>query len=281
MASPPTLEFSNLSSAVSVYTPPHPPTSTSTASPTSNPTTTILCQWMGASSRSRSLSTTHQKYHTLYPTSTILTLRSLPSYFLSTPTSTRLEGFSPIVPVIDSAPTPRILVHLFSNGGALTFTDICTVYKRQTGKILPVQAIILDSAPGKPTIQQSWEALSIGMPRGWMWYPSAAVFAFLLGAGAVGRSVFGVYGLVYKTPGLLDDGTLVDGRAKRLYVFSEGDALVGWRDVEAHVEEFKKKGGEVMVLRERDTPHVQHITLDAERYWENVEELWRSTVPAT
>lgn len=143
---------------------------------------------------------------------------------------------------------------------------------------MPVQAIVLDSAPGKPSMQESWSALSIGFPKGIMWYPSAAMFASLLGISWIGRKVFGYYGLVYKTPGLMNDGTLVDGRAKRLYVFSEKDALVGWRDVEEHAEEFREAGGEVMVLKEAGTPHVQHMILDAERYWENVQELWKSTI---
>ncbi|PVH74113.1 hypothetical protein DL98DRAFT_519512 [Cadophora sp. DSE1049] len=269
----PNLEFSKLSSAVSLYTPPPTPTQTSNT----DPTIIIVCQWMGVSPRSRSLNTAYLKYHTLYPAASILTLRSLPEYFLTTSTATRLAGFEPVISAINNDSNPRILVHLFSNGGALTFTDVCTVYKRQTGKVMPVQAIVLDSAPGKPTMQESWSALSIGMPKGLMWFPTAAMFAALLGIGWVGRSVFGYYGLVYKSPGLLNDGTLVDGNSKRLYVFSEKDSLVGFRDVEEHLEEFKKARGEVMVLKETETPHVQHMVLDFERYWENVQKLWSST----
>ena len=241
----PNLEFSKLSSAVSLYTPPPTPTQP----PNTDPTTIIVCQWMGVSPRSRSLNAAYQKYHTLYPSARILTLRSLPSYFLTTSTATRLAGFEPVISAISADANPRVLVHLFSNGGALTFTDICTIYKRQTGNVMPVQALILDSAPGTPTMSESWSALSIGFPKGIMWYPSAAMFASLLVIAAIGRQVFGYYGLVYRTPGLLDDGTLVDGKAKRLYVFSEGDRLVGWRDVEGHAEEFRRGGGEVNAER--------------------------------
>ncbi|KAH7346206.1 hypothetical protein BKA65DRAFT_272860 [Rhexocercosporidium sp. MPI-PUGE-AT-0058] len=270
----PNLEFSKLSSAASLYTPPSLPTS---QTPSSDPTTIIICQWMGVSPRSRALNAAYLKYHTLYPAARILTLRSLPEYFFTISTASRLAGFKPVISTVDTDPDPRVLVHLFSNGGALTFTDVCTVYRQSTGKILPVQALVLDSAPGQPTLQESWTAMSIGLPKGLLWFPSAAVFAALLGIGQIGKSVFGIYGLVYKTAGLLNDRTLVDRKAKRLYVFSEKDRLVGYRDVEKHLEEFRQGGGDVLVLKETETPHVQHMILDGERYWENVQKLWRST----
>ncbi|KAL2059753.1 hypothetical protein VTL71DRAFT_10137 [Oculimacula yallundae] len=269
------LEFAKLSSAVSVFTP---PSTTPSQTPNTDPTTILICQWMGVSPRSRALNAAYLKYHSLYPTSRILTLRSLPEYFMTTSTATRLAGFKPVISAIDSDPAPRVLVHLFSNGGALTFTDVCTVYRRQTGKKFPVQALVLDSAPGQPTAQQGWAAMSIGLPKGLLWYPSAAVIAALLVAGEIGKSVFGIYGLVYKTAGLLNDETLVDKRAKRLYVFSEMDQLVGYRDVEKHAEDFEKKGGRVIVLKEMETPHVQHMILDTDRYWLKIEGLWQSTV---
>ncbi|KAH6714226.1 hypothetical protein BKA61DRAFT_57500 [Leptodontidium sp. MPI-SDFR-AT-0119] len=272
----PYLEFSKLSSAVSLYTPPSSPTSTPHP-PNADPTAIIICQWMGVSPRSRALNAAYLKYQTLYPSARILTLRSLPEYFMTTSTASRLAGFEPVISAVESDPKPRVLVHLFSNGGALTFTDVCTVYKRQTGKILPVQALVLDSAPGQPTLQESWTALSIGLPKGLLWYPSAAVIGALLGIAVLKRSVFGIGTLVHKTAGLLNDQTLVDMKAKRLYVFSEKDQLVGFRDVEKHLEEFRNGGGEVLILKETETPHVQHMILDGERYWENVQGLWKST----
>ncbi|KAG4428696.1 hypothetical protein IFR05_015818 [Cadophora sp. M221] len=270
------LEFSKLSSAVSIYTPPSSPTPTPQPA-SSDPTTIIICQWMGVSPRSRALNAAYLKYHTLYPSARILTLRSLPEYFMTTSTASRLAGFEPVISAVDSDPNPQVLVHLFSNGGALTFTDVCTVYKRKTGKLLPVQALIMDSAPGQPTLQESWTALSMGLPKGLLWYPSAAVIGALLGIAVFKRSVFGIETLVQKTAGLLNDGTLVDMKAKRLYVFSENDQLVGYRDVERHLEDFKKEGGEVIILKETKTPHVQHMILDGERYWENVQGLWSTT----
>ncbi|CZS94983.1 uncharacterized protein RAG0_04783 [Rhynchosporium agropyri] len=269
------LEFARLSSATSLYTP---PSKSISPIPSTDPTIILICQWMGASPRSRSLNAAYHKYHTLYPSARLLTLRSLPEYFMTTSTASRLAGFEPVISAIDSEPNPRVLVHLFSNGGALTFTDVCTVYRRQTRKMFPMRALILDSAPGQPTAQQGWAAMSIGLPKGLLWYPSAALIWAVLGASVIGKSVFGISGLVYKTAGLLNDGTLVDRRAKRLYVYSEGDQLVGWTDVERHVEEFREGGGGVKVLKEAESPHVQHMILDAERYWMNVQDLWRSTI---
>lgn len=220
----------------------------------------------------------YHKYHALYPSARIITLSSPPEVFISTSTASRLASFKPVVSAIDTSPNPRILLHVFSNGGALTTADICTVYKRSTSKLLPISALILDSAPGKPTIQEGWAAMSIGLPKGIMWYPGAAFVAAGVGLAGFVQWAFGWETLVHTTGRMMNDGRLVERGAKRLYVFSEKDALVGWRDVEAHVEEARKTGVNVEVLKETDTPHVQHMLLDAERYWAKVEELWRSTV---
>ncbi|KUJ12591.1 uncharacterized protein LY89DRAFT_688243 [Mollisia scopiformis] len=272
---PPNLEFSQLSKAVSLYTPPSEP---STPNPDTDPTTIIICQWMGASPRSRGLNTIYHQHHSLFPHARIITIRSLPEFFMITSTTSRLAMIKPAIAAIEADPVagPRILVHLFSNGGSLEFVDVCTLYKKATGQILPVKAIVLDSSPGQPTLMEGWTAMSISLPKGLMWYPGAAVIITLLGITSISKNVFGIENIIEKTRRWLNDWTTVDKRAKRLYVYSENDKLVGWRDVERHAEEARREGVDVSLLRETETPHVQHAFKDSERYWLRVKELWDS-----
>jgi hypothetical protein len=72
----------------------------------------------------------------------------------------------------------------------------------------------------------------------------------------------------------LNDGDLVDLSARRLYVYSTANKLVGWRAFEEHAKEARERGVEVSLLKEEDIPHVQHVFKDAERYWEKVVSLW-------
>jgi len=268
----PNLEFQKLSKTVFLYTP-------SSAPPKNDdPTTILFCQWMGISPRSRSLNTAYNHYRDLYPNTRILSVRSLPEYFSTASEATRLAALKPIISAIDADPAPekRLLVHLFSNGGTASFTDICSLYRAHAGHVLHVRAIVFDSCPGRPNLTEAWAAMSIGLPRGLLWYPAAATLLLLLGVIAVGRYGLAIPTFIDRIFPKLNDWTLVDRSAKRLYVYSEADRIVAARDPKAHVELAREAGVEVTVLAESETQHVQALVKDGERYWKAVEQLWES-----
>lgn len=161
----------------------------------------------------------------------------------------------------------------------MTFSDVCRVYKQTTGEVLPVKAIILDGDPGDPSFREGWEAVSSSdaIPKGFLWFPVAAAVVIVLGFIWFGKNVLGIKMLVDLSRGLLNDEELVDGQAKRLYIYGEADRVVGWRDVERHAEDARRNGWGVKMLNEAESPHVQHIMLDKKRYWECVEDLWQDT----
>lgn len=117
-----------------------------------------------------------------------------------------------------------------------------------------------------------------GLPKGVFWYPSATlIWGALLWVWMFTR--------VLRIPSLVDvmregllDFDVMDRDAKRLYVYSVVDELVGVKGLDGEVEKAREKGLVVKVLREETTPHVQHMLLDAERYWKSIEELWESAI---
>jgi hypothetical protein len=272
------VEFQKLNSILSLHTPAPTPNSLKTQN---DPTTIVICQWLRVSPRSRTLQSIYTHYAAVYPEARILTIRSIPEFYLITPTSSRLALFKPLVSVLqsDTAPNPRLLIHLFSNGGALSLVDLCTVFKSETGYILPIQAIVLDSSPGYPNFRENWNAISMVLPKfPLFYYPSATLLAAILAFVWIRVNVFGLSMLANSTGRKINDVGLVDGKAKRLYVYSTIDALVGWRDVEKHVEEARRNEIEVTTLKEYTTKHVQHLVFDGERYWETIGKLWGSTL---
>jgi hypothetical protein len=154
MAAPdvPNLEFQKLSKTIFLYTPSTTPPANST-----DPTTILVYQWMAVSPKSRSLNTIYNHYRRLFPHSRILTIRSLPEYFSTATQSTRRAPLVPIISAIDSDPAPekRILVHLFSNGGTLSFSDVCEIYREEKGRVLDVRAVVFDSCPGRPNLTEA------------------------------------------------------------------------------------------------------------------------------
>ncbi|PMD31044.1 hypothetical protein L207DRAFT_501981 [Hyaloscypha variabilis F] len=271
--SPPNLEFQKLSKTIFLYTPPTPAPANST-----DPTTIIFCQWMGISPKSRSLNTVYNQHHTLFPHSRIVTIRSLPEYFSTASESTRRGPLKQIISAIDSDPAPekRILVHLFSNGGTQTFTDICDIYRKGTGHVLPVKAITFDSCPGRPTATEGWAALSLGLPNGLLWYPIAATIWLALGIQAFVRNWLGIPTFLDRIFPKLNDWSLVDRNAKRLYVWSEGDKIVAARDPREHARLAREEGVSVVTLEEKDLAHMTACVKDGERYWGAVSKLWES-----
>ncbi|KAH8590611.1 hypothetical protein B0O99DRAFT_598866 [Bisporella sp. PMI_857] len=289
MATSPDLKFTRLNSIISLYTPPpHPPPSSSLfLSPRSNtdPTIIILAQWMGASPRSKLLLSIYVTYAKLYPAANIITIASRPEFFFTTPTYVRQGLFEPVVDFLRGSGERNgigegdresgVLVHTFSNGGALSVVDVCSVFKEKTGRKLGIKGLVLDSAPGDPSIQETWAALSMSLPKSILWYPSAAVLCGVLFTMYLAKSLFSPETLVLQTRRLLNDPSLVDPGAKRMYVYSNTDALVGWRDVERHAKEASEKGVYVELVKMEDSKHVQHVLKHWDVYWTNLESFWK------
>jgi hypothetical protein len=274
MAAPetPNIEFQKLSKTILLYTPPTALPKTST-----DPTTILICQWMGISPKSRSLNTVYNQYRNLYPSSRILSIRSLPEYFSTATESTRRANLAPITSAISSEPAPkkRLLVHLFSNGGSVSFSDISAIYKKEAGHVLHTQAIIFDSCPGRPTATEAWAAMSLGLPKGLLWYPAAATILLLLGVIAIGRYGLGMPTFIDRIFPKLNDWSLVDRGANRLYICSEKDTIVNARDPKEHARLAREEGVQAEVLEE-ETAHMTAHVKDLERYWAAVAKLWES-----
>lgn len=268
---PPPLAIQKLNSIINIYTPPL----ASTSNPL-HPTIIIICLWMGALPHSRSVATITAQYQAIYSTASIIIITSLPQFFTTTSTSSRRLLVAPILSALKSSSEleRRILVHIFSNGGSISFADICHTYRERTGTILEVKAIILDSAPGIPGLVAQWEGLSIHLPKSLGWYPAASYLAFVLGASWVSEKMSKSENLAIQTRRWLNDRKLVDSGAKRLYIYSLVDRLVGWMEVESHAKEAREKGIDVALLRKERSTHVRHAFDDREEYWGVVKGLW-------
>ncbi len=72
----------------------------------------------------------------------------------------------------------------------------------------------------------------------------------------------------------LNDEKLFGKEGRRLYVYSTGDDMVRWQDVEEHAEEAREKGYAVDLEKFGKSGHAAHLILDPERYWRAVERVW-------
>jgi hypothetical protein len=65
---------------------------------------------------------------------------------------------------------------------------------------------------------EAWAAMSIGLPKGILWYPEAASILVFLSVIAIGRYGLNIPTFIDQNFPKLNDWTLVDRGAKRLYV---------------------------------------------------------------
>ncbi|GLA61659.1 hypothetical protein AtubIFM56815_002518 [Aspergillus tubingensis] len=304
MSSQPTIDMTSLPKPITLSPTIHvydPLTPESTSTSNNAPQTIILAYWMNAPQRALTKYTT--QYRTLYPSARILTLQSstgdfmrLPS-LLSTFASTsnnENSNTNPTQPALDylllhhpptntprESESERIHIHLFSNGGVYTTTTLLSSYKSTTGHTLPITSLLIDSAPGKPSLIGAFRAFSFGLPKNVVlkWVGMLLLGCMLLVMFGM-RWVVGSEDGVSKGRRLLNDKSVVGEGVRRCYIYSEGDGLVDWRDVEEHAREaervFGDDDGGVVVRREkwgRGSGHVEHMRVDAGRYWRVVGEV--------
>ncbi|PYI03784.1 hypothetical protein BO78DRAFT_399481 [Aspergillus sclerotiicarbonarius CBS 121057] len=266
-----------------------PPTKTT---PTPAPQTILLAFWMNAPPRA--LTKYIQRYQALYPNARILTLHSNTRDFIFPPSpSTQQRLLQPAVDYLlipqtqtqnkDANEGDNIHIHLFSNGGIFTTTTLLSAYKHATGHALPISSMIIDSAPGKPTLAGGFRAFSFILPGNFLLRVlGQMVLGVLLGVMFGSFWVMGVEDAVSLGRRRVNEAELVrkgDGKwGRRCYVYSKEDGLVDWRDVEDHAQEAEMLKGELgleVVRREKfvGSKHVAHMRGDEERYWRVVREV--------
>ncbi|KAK5078220.1 hypothetical protein LTR64_003373 [Lithohypha guttulata] len=245
---------------------------------TSSPDLIIICSWLYA--RQRHIAQYSETYRRIYPQSRILLLKQDGPDLIWRPNAWQMQEMKPAVKVIKELEAgakgrPSILLHSFSNGGAFTSCQLADAYALHcAGELLPISAVVIDSAPSIPTARVGWTAMSQGFP------PSLPAPVL----GTLGR-LAGIEGSMTGLRRKLNDsaGSFMQEGLKRVYIYSDTDELVPWTHVEAHAQEAKEvlrsnRGEEAAKLVQLEkfvgSKHVAHAVMDGERYWNIVQQLW-------
>lgn len=294
----------------------------------SDPDLIIFCSWMHA--QPRHIAKYTAQHRALFPLSPILLLRQDGGDFTWRPEAWQMQAMTRAVEVISnlrarpslsstattsSTLPPRVLMHVLSNGGAYTayiLEKSCNSYHHQqtesqsnsnSAPLLPINALILDSLPGRTTLPIAVTAFSQILP------PTLAPPLRYLGISALYALIFTMRlpsylpWPIYKPDQLALSRARLNAResafmresvAERAYIYSEEDKLIPWRDVETHAAEAEgglrggsssseeKGAGEqqerVKLEKFMGSGHVAHAMADAERYWRIVTGAWRAAV---
>ena len=259
-----TLVFEKLSPATTIYNPP----TDAAFSVKDAPSTVLICGFMGATTSN--LSRYSEKYNALYPAARIIVVTS---------TSTDTLGFTALrfskklnqrteIPAKALLASMKdggdmLLVHAFSNGGAMTLAAVSKSYHRIAGTALPARMVVLDSLPGGDHLRNEFsrwvKAIGVGLPANpAVKWPAKFLIVLVVIALLGLPSLFGYENAITKARLDLNNEDLISLQAKRLYIYSEADALVGANEVREHAAESAAKGCYVKTVNFGDSGHIRH-----------------------
>ncbi|KIW21507.1 hypothetical protein PV08_02087 [Exophiala spinifera] len=259
----------------------------SDADDVTTPDLIILCSWMGALPRYIAKYT--KPYQSIFPRSPILLLKQDGADLFWKPRYFQGHAIQPALSVIrqvvqEKLPgKPRILLHIFSNGGSYSALFLADAYRNSSpnkDETLPISALILDSTPSLPSSKSGHAAISELLPKSepMRTVSSAAIWAFIGIAQTYETLSRSENITIWLRRKLNEPGSAFtqDG-LKRLYIYSQADALIPAGDVESHAKEAVDIIGEERVQLEdfETSRHVGHAMLNGQRYWKLVEDLWK------
>ena len=248
---------------------------------TDGPSIILLFGWTGAAPSQ--LARYVANYSRTYPSARVIVLDCAFPDFYPWPLRGKEElerGFDEVMEVIGAKEKERgILVHIFSNGGAIRFAYIANRFLETNHVPLPIRALVLDSAPCSMSPSTKAFTRSETLPYPW----PLRYIAFIPISIALNVWNIWMYASFQREPvawacQLLNDRKFVPREAKRAYIYSSMDRIINWKSVEDHAKVAKEKGYTTRLELFEGSSHVGHAKKDPQRYWTIVEELWQSSI---
>lgn len=255
------------------------------------PALVILCTWQGGAT-TRRIAKYVSGYQQLYPTASILVIRTELADMVYRTLSTiraRLKPARDVVtgtlvqPIQGAGPSnnnknnnPSVLLHMFSHGGCNIAIQLVASLPRETRALFDerLRLVVADCCPGDGTFEETYRAGLLSLPPEMPFRP--------LGRAGLYGTVSVVYalhraGMMKSVPDLredLNDPRVFSRRARRLYLLSDGDAMILAKDVALHARSAEKSGYKVSLVRFNHAVHCSLVLEDPAKYWGAIRDSW-------
>ncbi|EEU35607.1 uncharacterized protein NECHADRAFT_97350 [Fusarium vanettenii 77-13-4] len=225
-----------------------------------------------------------EKYKIIYPSSPIVLVKST-SKILFNPPLLR-KAIEPMVPAVkaclpadaSSSPSPSLLIHMLSNGGSSSISNLYDAYAASVGENedphLPPHVTICDSCPGWESVGGLVAFLQVGLSG--VLRLVATPFMYLVGVVWVSAITVGLakdwITVWRKTHN--DKENKNPYEIRRTYIYSEKDTMIDYKAIESHADEAEKVCFQVRREKFDGSSHVAHSRHDEARYWGAVTQTW-------
>ncbi|KAK3064591.1 hypothetical protein LTS18_005803 [Coniosporium uncinatum] len=240
----------------------------------SSPNLVIVSAWMGAAPKH--IAKYSSTYTKRYPSSQIIVIANSMADVFITSSAAHHRRLRPVIEVIQACvkmnDKPRILLHVFSNGGSMTACHLAIAYRSQLSLPLPITAMALDSCPGLPEYWTGLRAVSTGLPKSFLprLLGLLVIHLALITFAVVDNLIVSESFFTWLRRNLNDE-SLFAKEVPRCYLYSKEDDMVLWRDIEAHAADAVAEGYDVEKVRFEGSKHVGHMVVDSKRYWSAIE----------
>lgn len=253
------------------------------------PTTIIIFGW--GDGMPKNVSKYSDGYNELYPSARILVVLSGTFQASNQPEEQRIQAMMPVVDTVfptpsGSGPDERILLHCMSNTGGIFLAATFVAYQRRHGtdKKLPHQLIICDSTPGSldfaSQVSRWSRAMAVGSAKYFPW-PFIVTHGFwytFLWGNYLWELLRGAEPSGHWAMRVLNDKSVSLVEPPRVYLYSKEDEIIWWEDLEEIVAKVKMEGFSVDLEMFEGSPHVGHMRMHPEQYWNKVSSSWKSAI---
>jgi hypothetical protein len=278
-------DFQRLSSSILLHTPPNP----------AKGQLIILATWMGGAAKHIAKYTT--LYKRLAPNARILLIKGTVESMLY-PYSIQRRNVKPAVsPVLNllkecgyttpSTPpetSPHILLHVFSNGGANSMSQLLRLLHQELNAPLPLTGLIIDSALAVGGYDQNYHGFLRSLPNNLIFKilgPPALTFALFVLENSIAMGRYPRPEDMYRETMLDEDLMQVTAPGeegfvgKRIcYFASTKDVTTPFQDVISHADEAKRRGWDVEMHMWDDTAHCNHLGQHDTEYTGAIKSMW-------
>lgn len=252
-----------------------------------SPTTIIIFGW--GDGMPKNVSKYADGYHELSPAARIIVILSRTFHASNQPLDARIQAMMPVVDLVFPTPTgsgnedERVLVHAMSNTGGIFAAATVVAYQQRHGtdKQFPHKLLVCDSTPGSLDFASQvgrWSrAMAVGTAKYFPWpfiFTQGFWYLFLWANWAWERLRSSEPSGVWANR-VMNDHSITTVNSSRLYLYSKEDEIIGWQDLEENVAQVKTLGYSVDLEMFQGSPHVGHMRLHPEQYWNRVLGCWK------
>lgn len=256
--------------------------------PADEPTSIVIFGW--GDGQPKNVSKYADGYNKLFPTARIIVVLSKTLHASNQQEEARIQAMMPVIDLLFPTPTgdggpeqESVLLHAMSNTGGIFVAAAVVAYQRRHGtdQQFPHTLLVCDSTPGSLDFASQvgrWSrAMAVGTAKYFPWpfvVTHGLWYAFLWANWAWEWMKGSEPSGVWATRVMLDKN-IASGEAPRLYLYSKEDEIIWWEDLEQAVAKVRELGWKTDLEMFEGSPHVGHMRLHPEQYWNKIVECWR------